>query len=199
MKELPDYDLLYEIAERQAGYFTAKQAESVNFTWERLSNNVKNGRFLRIQNGIYRLNQFPASTLEDFFAAWLKSGQSAVISHESALILYGLTDLLPGEIHVTVPRTASRRRTGVKLHTYKLTPQEITTREGLPVTTIERTILDILQSAISYEHIQQAIQQALQRGLLTSDRLLGYAATRSKRSLRKIEQILNSINNNDLS
>lgn len=55
----PDYDQLYEIAEGQAGYFTAAQARKVGFSWERLSSNVKTGNFLRVTRGIYRLAHFP--------------------------------------------------------------------------------------------------------------------------------------------
>ena len=52
MNDEPDYNLLYETAENQAGYFTATQARTHGFSWERLSDNVKRGRFLRIVRGI---------------------------------------------------------------------------------------------------------------------------------------------------
>jgi len=47
-----------------------------------------------------------------------------------------IADLLPAEIHLTVPRTASRRRAGVRLHTARLSDDEIAFRHGLPVTTL---------------------------------------------------------------
>ena len=49
-----------------------------------------------------------------------------------------IADLLPAEIHLTVPRTASRRRAGVRLHTARLSDDEIAFRQGLPVTTLPR-------------------------------------------------------------
>jgi len=117
---------LYPIAERQGGYFSARQARGVGLSKALLSYHVRQGRFLRIRRGVYRLAEFPETPYADLMVAWLAVGERAVVSHESALLLYGLTDLLPAEIHLTVPRTASRRRAGVRLHTARLSNEEIT-------------------------------------------------------------------------
>ncbi len=190
MKAKPNYDRLYEIAESQAGYFTAQQAREAGFSWERLSSNAKRGRFLRIKRGIYRLTHFPGSPHEDLFAAWLRTGPNSAISHESALSVYELSDVLPGEVHVTVPRTASRRRENIRLHTNRLTHDEITIREGLPVTTVERTIADVVTSGLAYEQVRQAIRESLQRGLTTRENLLAQAERRGRRVDRIIRGVL---------
>ncbi len=182
----PNYDHLYEIAEGQAGYFTAKQAQRVGFSWDRLSANVRSGRFLRAAHGVYRLNHFPGSPFEDLFVAWLRAGPSAVISHESALAVYELSDVLPGEIHIIVPRTSSRRRRGLRQHTQRLSPKEITKRNGLPVTTIERTLVDVSKSGLPQEQVRIAAREALRRGLIDRDMLLSQAASAGKR----VEQVL---------
>ena len=114
MDQRPAYDGLYEIAESQAGYFTVSQARAVGFSWERLSSNTKTGLFQRVTRGVYRLSHFPGSAFEDLFVAWLRTGRTAVISHESALTIYELTDLLPSDIHVIFPRTDSRQRKGIR-------------------------------------------------------------------------------------
>lgn len=158
---------LYEIAERQAGYFTARQAQGAGLSKALLSHHVKSGRFLRIRRGVYRLAQFPEMPHADLTIAWLAAGEKAVLSHESALLLYGLTDLLPAEIHLTVPRTASRRLLGVRFHTARLEPEEVTWRQGLPVTTPPRTITDLIRSGVAQEWIRQTVQQALARGLVS--------------------------------
>ncbi len=106
----PDHQRLYEVAEQQAGYCTAAQAQADGFSRPLLSYYTKMGRFNRIRHGIYRLVQFPGSPYEDLFMAWLRTGPDSVISHESALAVYELSDTLPGEVHIIVPRTASRRR-----------------------------------------------------------------------------------------
>jgi len=167
MKSSPDPQALYRLAESQAGYFTARQARTAGFSFALLNYHLKQGRFLRVRRGVYRLAQFPEMPHADLFIAWLSAGEQAVLSHESALVLYGLTDLLPAEIHLTVPRTASRRRTGVRLHTARLSDDEITFRHGLPVTTLPRTLVDLIRSGVDEEWIRQAIRQALGRGLVS--------------------------------
>jgi len=175
--EKPDHDHLYRIAESQGGYFATWQAHQAGFSDERLSYYAKNGLFSRIRRGIYRLTRFPMSPFEDLIVACLRTGPDSAISHESALTLYDLTDIIPSKVHVTVPRTASRRRNGIRLHTSRITPTEITTRDGLPVTTVTRTIADVARSGLPEEHIRQAIEEALDRGL-SNARALREAAER---------------------
>lgn len=190
MEEKLKYDRLYEIAESQAGYFTAQQARKVGFTWERLSDNAAGGKFIRIQHGIYRLSHFPGSRFEDLFIAWLSAGVNSVISHESALAVYELSDQLPSEIHVILPRTASRRKKGFQIHTNALRPEEITWREGLRVTTVEKTLVDVYSGGMAHEQVELAVHQALQRGLITPDSLLVQASKHSKAMLHRFQNIL---------
>jgi predicted transcriptional regulator of viral defense system len=186
MDTKPDYTQLYNILEEQAGYFTAAQARRVGFSWERLSNNVKSGKFQRAAPGLYRLVQFPASAHEDLMVAWLIAGANATISHESALAFYELSDVLPAEVHVTVPRTASHRRANIRQHTNRLAPDEITRRGGLQVTTAARTIADVASRGLAEEQVSQAIQEALQRGLVSQEELL----TQAERSGGRAKKII---------
>jgi predicted transcriptional regulator of viral defense system len=164
---------LYNIAEAQAGYFTAFQAQSVGFSRPVLVHNTNIGRFKRVAHGIYRLAQFPSSRFEDLFVAWLQTGPNSVISHDSALAVYELSDALPAEIHVTIPRT------GLRLHTQHLEADEITRRAGLPVTTAARTIADVAVAGMADELVRQAIDEAIHRGLATR-RALELQARRRK-------------------
>ena len=190
MNAQPDFNHLYRLAENQAGYFTAEQAHQAGFSWERLSAYTASSRFIRVQRGIYRLVQFPGSAYEDLFVAWLRAGPNSVISHESALYLYKLSDVLPGEVHVIMPRTGSRRRRGIRLHTNRLLPIDVTRREGLPVTTPARTIIDLAASGLAEEQNRQAVFEALRQGLVGKDELLAMASQRGGRAERIIHQIL---------
>ncbi|MEN8171547.1 MAG: type IV toxin-antitoxin system AbiEi family antitoxin domain-containing protein [Chloroflexota bacterium] len=186
----PDIDTLYQIAEDQAGYFTAKQALEAGYYRQRLYDLANRGQFMRVQHGIYRLARFPASRFEDLFIASLRTGPDSVVSHESALSVYDLSDILPTKTHIIIPRTGSRRRKGIQLHTHKLGEDEISQREGLRITTVERTIADVIVGGASYQHARQAIQEALQRGLTTKSRLRKQAEERKGRALKTITQIL---------
>jgi len=186
----PNHEALYRLAEQQGGYFTAEQATAAGFSWERLSDHATRGHFLRVTRGVYRLAQFPASPIEDFYIAWLRCGPKSVISHESALAVHDLSDIIPGEIHVTVPRSASRRRKGIRQHRNKLRPTEITRRQGLSVTSVARTISDVARSGLAEEHVGRAIEQALERGLTNRKALFAEAKRRGGRAARLIRKHL---------
>lgn len=186
----PSHQRLYEIAERQGGYFTAEQAAQAGFSWERLSDGSKKGLFERASQGIYRLSRFPSSRLEDLCVAWLRTGPLSAISHESALAVFDLTDLLPGGIHVTVPRTASRRRKGLHLHTNSLDTSDVVWREGLRVTSVARTIADLAASGLAEEQLRDAIEASLARGLTRAEDLWSQAEKRGGRAARLIHTVL---------
>src|SRR3990172_6453043 len=143
----PDRLRLFEIASEQGGYFTAQQARACGYSFALLSHHVKGGRFIRVRRGLYRLREYPSSPREDVLAAWLVVGKDvAVVSHESALDLLDLSDMIPDAAHLTVPR--SRRNLpslpGVKIHTTvrPLQPSDLTYRDGMVITSATRTILD---------------------------------------------------------
>jgi predicted transcriptional regulator of viral defense system len=190
MDKKPNYQKLYDIAENQAGYFSSSQAKTVGFSWERLSNLTKSGKFHRIEKSIYRISQFPFSSFEDLHIALLKSGPNAVISHETALSLYELSDAMPGEIHITFPRTSSRRRKGIRYHTKTITNKEITSYQGLRVTTVARTIIDLIVSGFEPVQIKKAIDQAIQRGMITKEDLIHEARKKGKMVNKKISLYL---------
>jgi len=190
MKTNSDHDSLFHIAETQAGYFTSEQARSVGFTPSLLAYHAQGRQFERIERGLYRLNRFPATPHEDLFVASLSAGLHAVISHDSALALYELSDLLPSEIHLTVPRTSSRRHPGLRLHTNRLEESEITQYNGLRVTTVPRTIADAAAGGLADELVIQAIQQSLQRGLTTLKSLQNVKGRGKKRVASLIEKMM---------
>ena len=186
----PNHNALYRTAEQQSGYSTTRQAYEAGFSSPLLAHHVHQGQFLRVRQGVYRLARFPETAQADLFVALLELGPQAVISHESALALYDLSDVLPGAIHVTVPRTSSRRHSGLRLHTSHLDPDEVTQRFGLRVTTVARTLADLIAGHRPEEQIHQAIQEALQQGLVTREALVEYATRRGGRIEQMIREAL---------
>jgi predicted transcriptional regulator of viral defense system len=156
------------------------------------------GRYERIRPGLFRMRHFPSSPLEHVTAAWLPlRGAGAVVSHESALELHELSDLIPDAVHLTVARSERglRRRPGVRLHTTSSPPSEaeVQTIANLPVTSPERSIVDALEAGAQPEQIELAVSQALRRGLTTPKRLHVAASTRSERVRRFIEPSLKGV------
>ena len=187
------YDALYPVAEQQAGYFTAAQARAAGYSQRQLTYYVRTHRFDRMRPGIYRLTHHPASANEDLFLAWLQVGPQAVISHESALALYELSDALPAAIHFTIAPQTSRRHPGLRLHTNRLHADETTWFGGLPVTTVPRTIVDVAATGLAEELVTQAVHEALQRGLVLADSLRAAAEHRGGRAQRLIQRALREV------
>lgn len=198
MRDTPDHEALYRQAESQAGYFTASQAAAAGLNRRTLSHHARpGGRFGRIAHGLYRVRQFPTTPHEHVVAAWLGLGiPEAVVSHESALELFGLSDVIADEVHISIPREKRRRhsRQAVRVHTTTRPPSRRDVRRvyGVPATSPERSIVDMLDGGGQPEQAEVAIAQALERGLTTTDRLRMAAQARSARVREQIDRFLSS-------
>ena len=194
----PDREDLFAVASQQGGYFTAEQARRCGYTWALLSHHALKGRFVRVQRGLYRLKDYPSSPREDVLAAWLAVGrEAAVVSHESALALLGLSDVVPNLIHLTVSRSYRGRKApaGVCLHTItqRLRRDEITIREGIRLTSAARSILDAATAGVAPEQVAAAVREAVSRGLVTKRMLEKYASARGVRVKRLVEAALGEV------
>jgi predicted transcriptional regulator of viral defense system len=164
------HNTVYEIAEEQSGYVTTAQAAAANVSKDALAKMAARGVLDRVSWGLYRLTRFPPSALDQYVEAtlWPLTVQ-AVISHESALALYGLSDVNPAKIHVTVPRSLRIRREVPKwlvLHRAALGEAEREVYEGVPVTTPERTIRDCHAAHLGPALVRQAIHDGRRTGYL---------------------------------
>lgn len=171
----PDWDRLFETAAGQAGYFTTKQAAEAGYSTQLLRKHILAGRVKRPQRGIYRLVHFPVGDHEELVTPWLWSEQAGVISHQTALSLHGLSDVLPAQVHLTLPEAWRRRRfrvpAGVVLHHADVAPEERSWFGPVPATSASRTLSDCAKSGLSPEHLRKAAQQALRRGLVARNEL----------------------------
>lgn len=189
----PNHRDLFLIADSQHGYFTAAQAKSCGFSTSLIRYHVDTGKYVRVRRGLYRLRDYPPFYREHVVIAWLSLGPDrAVISHESALDLYELSDVIPNATHLTIPRTTNwvPNVRGARIHmtTRPWQPGEVQFREGLPVTSPERTIMDAAEMGTGPEQIELAIVQALTRGITTAKRLRSAGALSSSRVKSLVEQ-----------
>jgi len=108
---------LYEIAEGQRGFFTTKQARSCGYVSANHPYHVRTGAWVREHRGVYRLSAFPRSP-EDQYVLWSLWSRGrddrpvGVYSHQTALSLYELSDVMPSKLHMTVP-PGFRRNTDI--------------------------------------------------------------------------------------
>jgi hypothetical protein len=172
---------LYQIAVEQGGYFTAAQALQAGYTYSQQHFHRQRGNWLQIERGIFRLRDFPPAEREDLirWSLWSrdqKGAPQAVVSHDTALALHELSDVMPARIHLTVP-PGFRKQTppGCVLHKASLAPDDVETRTGYQVTRPLRSLLDVAASPLSQEHLERAVHDALERGMVRR-RLLETAA-----------------------
>jgi predicted transcriptional regulator of viral defense system len=186
MNRTPDFQCLFETATEQHGYFTRRQAGECGYGTDLLTYFTRSGRFDRVHRGVYRLRDYPSYPREDVVAAWLAVGKDvAVVSHESALDLHDLSDVIPNAVHLTVPRSKRNlpKLPGVKIHTTTraFVPADVVTRDGMRVTSVERTIVDAADWGTGSEQIEMAVQQAVRRGMTSPKRLEQATGNRSQR------------------
>jgi predicted transcriptional regulator of viral defense system len=191
----PDYQCLYGLATTYSGYFTRAEAGACGYRSDLLSHQTRSGKFRRVYRGVYRLRDFPYSSFEHVVAAWLAVGKErSVVSHETALDIHDLSDVMPLDIHLTVPRSIRNlpKLAGVRIHTSTrpFGPSDVVEREGMRVTSVTRTIVDSAEAGTGPEQIEMAVVQAIDRALTTTSRLRAAASDRSLRVRQLIDQSL---------
>jgi predicted transcriptional regulator of viral defense system len=171
----PNFNRLFDTAAAQQGLFTTRQAAEAGYSPQLLVHYVRIGRALRLRRGIYRLVHFPVGDHEQLAAVWLWSEQIGVFSHQTALALHGLSDVLPAQVHLTLPSAWSQRRfrqpEGVVLHHADVPAQDRCWFGPVPATTPRRTLGDCARDGLSPELLRQAARQAMRRGLVAKSEL----------------------------
>ena len=167
----PDWDALFSVAQAYSGYFTTAQAAGAGYSLPLLHKYLANGRVIRVRRGIYRLVHFPASEHEDLVVLWLWADQAGVFSHETALALHDLSDVLPSKVHMTAPASWRHRRlrvpSGLVLHYADIGDVDRAGFSAIQITTPRRTLRDCIEANVSPELVRQAIFQARRRGLIS--------------------------------
>ncbi len=169
---------LYDVAAAQGGYFTAKQAARVGYAKQHIAYHVAAGNFERIERGLFRLPTIPRSEHDEFIrlSLWSRGRDDvpqATVSHESALALHELCDVLPGKVHLTVPRTFRKQPpANCRLHRGRLAPVDTSARSGFRVTTPLRTLIDVAaEDTVPAEQLELAVREAFDKGMVTLRRI----------------------------
>ena len=180
----PSWTRLYETAAAPEGYFTTSQAAEAGYSPQLLAKHLHSGRITRVRRSVYRLVHFPAGDHEDLMVVWLWSERQGVFSHETALALFGLSDAMPRNIHLTLPVPWRRRRLrvprGVTLHHADIRPEERRWVGPVPVTSSARTLLDCAAERVAPDMVRQAVDEGLRRGLFGREEIgpaVQYAAS----------------------
>lgn len=146
------------VAARQHGVVSVRQLLALGLDSNAVGRRVAAGWLHRRYRGVYSVGHVSLSKRGDYMAAVLACGPGAVLSHRAAGDLWGVR---PGGGHIEV--TVPRGRAGpseVRAHRSRtLRPGDVTRVDGIPVTTVARTLLD-LASVLSPQSLARAVDRA---------------------------------------
>ena len=132
-----------------------------------IQSRVETGRWVRVGGGVYRLAGAPVTWHQRALAACLIAGPPAGVSHQSAAVLFGISGFRAGRLHITVPPGRSNRNALATVHRADV---KLTQRDGIPTTSVSRTIAD-LAVKIPIELIEEAVDDVLVRHLVKLEEL----------------------------
>lgn len=163
-----------DLAAGQAGMFTAAQASAAGVPAQALNRLASRELVERIAHGVYRLTGTPATPLDELRAAWLATDPGmlaaerltgerldVVVSHRSAARLHELGDLDADTHEFASERRRQSRRSDVRFHRDTVPASDVTVVDGLPVTTIERTIEDLARAHTDGGHLASVVRDAI--------------------------------------
>ena len=163
-------DELWEIASAQHGFVTAQQAADAGISKQALQMLVHRGTLERAAYGVYRFPQYPVGEYDQLMLAvlWTRVPE-AVLSHETALDAYGISDVNPNRIHITVGKDRRFRRAsgeGYVVHYQDLTPKQVGWWQEIPTVTPVTAIEQCLVYGTPTYLLRQAIDRGYAQGYL---------------------------------
>jgi very-short-patch-repair endonuclease len=175
-----------ELAEGQHGVVSRGQLIGLGLGEGAVEHRVAVGRLHRVGKGVYAVGHRCLSREGRWLAAVLSSGPGAVLSYRSAAALWGIRDPVTGPIDVTLS-SKSTSSPHIRRHHSALPDDEVTVCEGIPVTTVPRTVFDLAATS-SVDRVENAIRQAeyqrLYDRLSLVDMVERYPGRRGVRRLR---------------
>lgn len=163
-------DELWDIATAQHGFVTAQQATEAGIDKHALQMLVHRGTLERAAHGVYRFPQYPVGEHDNLMLAvlWTRVPEAA-LSHETALDAYGISDVNPNRIHLTVAKQRRFRRTGgddYVVHYEDLNPKQIGWWQEIPTVAPATAIRQCIEFGTPTYLLRQAIERGQSRGYL---------------------------------
>jgi hypothetical protein len=177
---------IVDLVQYQQGLLTHAQLASIGVGRRTIDRWLASRRLCAVHRDVYSLGPRPLTKRGKWLAAVLALGPGAMLSHESAAALWGLTGDRR-KVHVTAPRGRQVRpgRTGIQLHRCKFHLDEVVVRDGIPVTTVARTLFDLAECSPRHQ-LKSAWDEADRLHLLRLPEIaLVYERGRGRRRARK--------------
>jgi hypothetical protein len=163
--------IIAALAERQGGVVARRQLLARGVTSREIDRRLAAGRLFRLHTGVYAVGHRVVGATGRRWAAVLACGPGSVLSDDSAGDAWEMRRSERSRIDVTVGRHGARTRPGLRTHRRSLASDEVTELDGLPITTPERTLLDLAASGLKLRQLERALDQAERMRLVDFDRL----------------------------
>jgi predicted transcriptional regulator of viral defense system len=155
----------------QHGFITQEEARRLGFKRMTLVRMAERGQLERRSHGVYRVPIVPEGPLDAYMEATLwPRGVDGVLSHETALALYELSDVNPDKIDITVPRWHRIRRKipdAYRIHREDLATGDIASHEGIAIVAPAVAIRQCHAAHLGPALLGQAIDHGERNGRLT--------------------------------
>jgi very-short-patch-repair endonuclease len=169
-----------EIAHGQAGAISRRQLLDAGLNSKTIARRLERGRWQQLYRGVYAVFNGPPPRETWLWAAVLRAGDGAVLSHRTAAELQGLLDSPAEAIHVTVPSTRRITTPGLVIHMSGRIHQARQPNRDPPRTSVEETVLDLAQLSSTFDDACGWITRACGRRLTTETKLRAALELRKK-------------------
>jgi hypothetical protein len=159
------FDDATALAATQHGRITRAQLAGCKVSRARIETLIRRQTLVRVAPSVYRVSGTPHTWEAQLHGIVLAQGERAVASHSSGAALWGFRYVERETFEVTTPEERRRMR-GIRVHrTTSLADDDVTRREGIPVTTFERTLCD-MTTQLSYLQLGRTLDDGLRRGVV---------------------------------
>lgn len=155
----------------QYGYITPTDAKDLGVPDVELRKIAQRGGLDRRGYGLYRFNDIPVTDHDSYIEAVLRCGPDAHLTHDAVLALHGLALVNPRRTRVGTPHRVRRTLPdSVHIIRQQVDPDDLTSYEGIPSTTVRRALLDC-RDVVMIDRLVEATEEAGRRDLVPRDRL----------------------------
>jgi very-short-patch-repair endonuclease len=170
---------------------TLRQLEAIGIRGTSVKRRVASGGLVRVYRGVYAVGHVQQTREARWMAAVMASGRGSFLSHLDAAALWRIYDTRAKTVHLLTIARSARRLPGIKVHrARRLDPADVTRKDGIPVTTVARTLID-LTDVLASHRLLRAIREAEYLQLLDLDTLT--AAVERATGRRRVNELKRAI------
>lgn len=161
----------WRLVRRQHGVVTRRQLLALGYSPKAIEHRIGDGRLHLVYRGVYAVGRPELDQRGRWMAAVLAGGEGAALSHRSAAVLWGIWQREGPKIEISIPARGPRKIARLVIHRRNtLTDDDVTRRQGIPVTSPTCTLID-LAAEINRDALEAAVNEADRLNLVDPETL----------------------------